>query len=176
MDRKRVRARRDRLIRGRAQSGDEINLLSDLGLDIVEHVVGVVAGEHLAAGDRSLGAGGPHLLDVVLVSGVDNRRNVEVGFALPAAEGDLAEHTVLVALALLKSNEVADVGFGESDGGVLLAGDGHGLNLRVALTGSEDDGANFVIESLKGDGAGGNRGDGGGKGEKSLGELHFGCC
>lgn len=148
-------------------------LLSDLGLNIVRQVVSVVAREDDAARHGRVGLGRVHLLDVVLVAGVDDGRDVEVGLALGAGELDLAEHAGGVLLALGDGVEVADVALGEVDGGLLRRVDGDGIHGPAVLVGSKVDGATDVIESPEGDLA--SRGQGGGaeSGENGGGELHL---
>ncbi|KAI6767204.1 hypothetical protein HG531_011564 [Fusarium graminearum] len=155
------------------EGGDEVNLLSNLGLDVVREPVAVVAGECLAARHGSVARGGPHLLDVVLVVGVDDSRDVEVSLAVPATEGDLTEHTRLVLLALLDSVEVTDVLVREGDGNVLATADGNGLRARETRVRSEDDGALLVIKSLEGDSGSGSIGSRGNEANESGSELHF---
>jgi hypothetical protein len=156
-----------------AKGLDEVDLGSDLGLDVVRKVVGVVAGEDLAARHGALGVGGPHLLDVVVIAGVDNGGDVKVGEAVPAAELDLAEHAGNVVLTLGDGVVVADPGVGEGDLLLLAAADGDGVEPSRLGVGSEVDGALNVVEGPEGDGGGLGEDSGGNEGHDGGGELHL---
>lgn len=162
-----------RLVGGRAQGGDEIRLVSDLGLDVIGEPVAVVAGEDLAAGHGKLGADGPHLLDVVVVVGVDDGRDIEVGLAQPATEVDLTEHASGLGTALLDSVEVADPRLGEGDGGLLGVADLDGLNGGETGVRGEEDISGVGVESAEGDSAGSSGGHGGDESHESLSEMHL---
>jgi hypothetical protein len=158
----------------RTECSDEVNLLSNLGLDIIGEPVGIVARELLAARHGRGTSLGPHLLDVVLVVGVDNGRDVEVRLAVPATEGDLTEHARLVLVALLDSVEVTDVLVREIDGNLLSTADSDGLGALKARVRGEDDGALLVIKGNKGDGGSSSVGSRGDEANESGSELHFG--
>lgn len=156
-----------------AQRLPQVNLLGDLGLDIVGEVVGVVAGEDLAARHGGVGASGPHLLDVAVVARSDDGRDVKVGQAVPAAKLDLTEHAGDVGLASGDSVVVADPGVGELDGLVLGAVDNDrvkGSRLGVA---GEVDGTLNVVEGPEGDGGGAGDSGRGNKGHDGGSEMHF---
>ena len=162
--------------RASAQRDNDVAVLGDLGLDVVGQVVGVVAREVLASGHEAL-IRGPHLLDVVLVQGVDDGRDVKVRLAI-SVEVDLAQHAGLVRLAIDDGVEVADPGVGEVDGGLLLVVDddrgyvrgGAAIGLNV---GSEVDGALLVVESHEGDGVGADGERGGDEGHGRGSEMHL---
>lgn len=159
--------------RARAKSGHEVDGVGDLGLDVVREVVSVRAGEDDAAGHGSQGTLGPHLLDVVLVSSVDNGGDVEEGLASVATEGDLAEHAVGLGLALSDGVEVADVVVREGDGDVLGVVAVDRSNLSVANRGGEVDGALDIVKGPEGDGGGvGGGGSGDEAGDHGR-ELHL---
>ena len=161
--------------RARAQCGHEFGGVGDLGLDIVPHPVGIVAREDLAARHGGHLILGPHLLDVVVVIGVDNGRDVEEGHATKGTKVDLAEHAGVVLLALLDGVEVANVLVSKVDGGVLLVADSDGGHLGRAGAGSEVDGALDVIQSPEGDGAGLGGGGRGDEADDGVGEMHLDC-
>lgn len=76
-----------------ADSNDEVGLLGRNRLDVVGRVVGGVAREDDASRDDGLGLGllkasRVHLLDSVVVVGVHDGRDVKVGQAIPAVEGN----------------------------------------------------------------------------------------
>jgi len=150
-----------------------VSLVSDLGLDIIREVVGVVAREALAAGHGLLGVGRVHLLDAVLVVGVNDSRDVEVGEAHPATKEQLAEHTGLVRGALSNSVEVALVVLRELNSGVLGVADGDRLNLGAARRGSEDDSTSDVVQGLESDLSSVNGGGSGSKAEERSSEMHL---
>jgi hypothetical protein len=155
------------------ESGDDVGLVSNLGLDIIGQVVGVVAREVLAARHGLLGVSGPHLLDAVLVVGVNDGRDIEVGEAHPASEEKLAKHAGLVLRALGDSVEVALVVLGELNGGVLSGADGDRLDLSAAGGRSEDNLASSVIKSLESDGSSVDSGGSGSKAEERSSEMHL---
>lgn len=155
------------------QSGDEIGLLGGLGLDIIGVPVGVVARPDLAAGHGPLTLLGPHLLDVVVVIGVDDGGHIEVGQADPAVEVDLTEHAGGVGLALLDGPVVADPVVGEGDSLVLLVVDGDGRKLLVSGVGSEGNGAGNTIQSPEGNAGGADGSGGGDEGHGGSSEMHF---
>lgn len=162
---------------GRAltKSGDDMGLLSDLGLDVVGKVVGVVAREFLAARHGGLGLGRPHLLDAVLVIGIDNGGDIEVGLSVLARELDLAKHARLVLLALFDGVEVANELVGELDGRLLRVVDLNGVEGVLVVVGSEVDCALRIVESPECDLVG--RADESGRAEKGKngsGEMHDG--
>lgn len=142
------------------------------GLDVVGKVVGKVAREGDTARDGLLLIGRPHLLDVVLVIGIDNGRDVEVRDVVPAIEGDLAEHARDVGLALPDCIPVSLPAMREGDGDVLVTRD-HGVwdlgGVRVA---GEVDGAVDGVLGHEGDRVLGGGHDGGGEEGDKLGELH----
>lgn len=150
-----------------------MSLLSHLGLDVIREPVDVVAREDFTARHGGEAAGGPHLLDVVVVVGVNNGRDVEVSLSLPATELDLAEHARDVLVTLLDGVVVANVVVGEVNSGLLLVADSHRVDFRGARAGSEVDGANLVVEGPEGDLASGDRGSSGSESQKSGGELHL---
>lgn len=150
-----------------------MGLVSDLGLDIIGEVVGVVAREVLAARHGLLGVGRPHLLDAVLVVGVNDGRDIEVSEAHPASEEKLTKHTGLVLGALSDGVEVALVVLGELNGGVLRRADGDGLDLRAARGRSEDNRASNVIKGLESDSSSVDSGGSGSKAEEGSSELHL---
>jgi len=75
-----------------AKKADEVVLMSSLGLDIIGMVVGVVAGEHLAAGDGMLPLGGHDDFHADVVARVDDGGDIEEGNSLKRVEGELAKH------------------------------------------------------------------------------------
>jgi hypothetical protein len=156
------------------QSLDEIDLVGNLGLDVIREPVAVVAREDFTAGSEASVLGGPHHLDVVMVVGVDNGRDVEVGHAVPATEVDLAEHTGDVGGTLLDSVVVADPSIGEGDNLLGSVADSDGGEVVEAGVGSEVDGSLNAVQSDKGDGSSEGSGRGGDESGESSSELH--CC
>lgn len=124
--------------------------MGDLGLDVIREPVGVVAGEDLAAGHGLAGVGGPHLLDVVMVGGVDNGRDVKVGEAVPAAELDFAEHARDVFSVGRIGIPVAYPRIRELNGGVLRGAHRDGFERRGAGVASEDQGTVNAVKSPEG--------------------------
>lgn len=179
--RRRSEPARPRLVRpgkgqaggARAQGGDDVGLRGGLGLDVVGQPVSVVAWEDLATGHGLLRRLGPHLLDVVLVVGVDDGRDVEVGQAVPAREVDLTQHARVVRLAILDGVEVADPRLGELDGRVLLVVDDDGGDIGRSRVAGEVDGALDVVEGPEGDSAGADGGRGGDEGHGRGSEMHL---
>lgn len=161
---------------GVAESGDEVLLLGDLGLDVIGQVISVVARPVLAArGDGGVGSR-VHHLDVAVVVGDDNGRNVEVGLAQPAVKGNLGKHAAAsVLLALLDSVGVADPAGGELNRGIVVAGDGDAVNGGHTSSRGEVNctlGA-VLVEEL--DGVGADHGGSGSNKSGELRELHFEC-
>lgn len=157
----------------RAERADEVRLGGDLGLDVVPDVIGVIARERLAARGRRLGRGGVHLLDAVVVVGLDDGRDVEVGEAVPSLEGDFAQHAGDVGLAVRDGVPVADPALGDGGGDLVVAGDLDGVELLVAGAGGEVDGPVGVVKGHEGDGVGGDRKGGGAEDRQNLSELHL---
>jgi hypothetical protein len=156
----------------RAQGSPEVDLVGDLGLDVIGKPVAVVAGEVLATRHGGEGDSGPHLLDVVVIAGVDNGRDIEVGQAVPAAELNLAEHAGLVLRAGLDSVPVADPSVGERDSGVLGTADGNAGERGRLRIGSEDKGALDVVEGPESNRGGAGDSGRGNKGHERSRELH----
>lgn len=153
--------------------------IANLGLDIIREVVGIVAGENLAARHRGLRGSAPHLLDVVLVIGVDDGRNIEVGLATPAREHDLSEHARLVLRALLDGVEVADVGVRELNSGLLGIAHSDGVDAVSILVRGEIDGSGLVVKGPESDGTSASKSSRADKGKDRGGEEHLefgGCC
>lgn len=148
-------------------------LSGDLGLDVIREVVGIVAREDDAARHGEVRVGRVHLLDAVLVVGVDDGRDVEVGLALPAGELDLAEHARLVVCTIGNSVEVADVLVRELDGSLLSAADDDRVDGEGVLVGGEVDGTLDIIQSPEGDRVRAGNGSGAGKGKDGSGEMHL---
>lgn len=113
------------------------------------------------------------LLDVVLVVGVDNGRDVEVGQALPATKVDLAEHAGSVVRTILDGVPVALPGVRESDGGVLARGGGDGVNVGAARVAGEVDGALSVVQGPEGNAGSAGESRGGNEGSNRSSEKHF---
>lgn len=152
-----------------------MSLVSNLGLLIVGQVVGVVAGELLAARVGGHGLGRVHLLDVVGVAGDNDGRNVKVGLAHPATEGHLAEHASASVLATLNDGPVvSNVLVRELDSGVLLVAHNDGVDVGISGVRGEVHGADLVVKSLEGDLGGSSVGSRGNKGHDSSSELHVG--
>lgn len=159
-----------------ADGDDDVLLMGNLGLDIIREVVGIVAREDHAARHGRLGVGREHLLDVVLVLGLDDGRDVEVSLALSTVELDLAEHARGVLLSLGDGVEVANVLVREGHSLLLRGVDLDGLHIPGVFVGGEVDGTADVVKGPEGDLSGGGNG---GRAEKSKdggGELHFGGC
>lgn len=129
----------------RAKSGDDVVLLGGFGLDVVGEVVGIVAGEDFTARHGALGLSRVHLLDAVLIVGVDNGGDVEEGQAVLARELDLAEHASLVLLALGDGVEVTDEVIRELDSLLLRAVDRHRVQGVLVVVGSEVDGTLNIV-------------------------------
>jgi len=157
-----------------AQGSHEVCLVGDLGLDIIRKPVGIVAWVHLAARHGPLALHGPHLLDVVVVLGADNGRDVKVGHVVPVVEVDLAEHARLVVLALLDGIEVSLPLLGrEGNLGLFLAVHNYTRDRHIALTGSEVDSARRVVQGPESDGAGSDGSSRGKKSQSGGSEAHF---
>jgi hypothetical protein len=156
------------------KGSDEINLLSNLGLDVVGEPVAVVTREGLATRHGGVAGLGPHLLDIVLVVGVNDSRDVEVGLAVPATEGDLTEHTGLVLGTLLDGVEVTNVLVREVNGNLLSTAHGNGLGALETRIRGEDNGTLLVIEGDEGDCASSSVGSRGNEASESSSELHVG--
>jgi hypothetical protein len=156
----------------RAQGSPEVDLVGDLGLDVIGKPVAVVAREDLAARHGVLGAGGPHLLDVAVVGGVDNGRDVKVGQAVPAVELDLAEHAGNVGTALGDGVEVANIVVGELNGGPLGTAHSDGVHGEGVLIADEVDGAHNVVEGPEGDAGGAGKGSRADEAKDSGRETH----
>lgn len=157
----------------RAKSADEVALLGSLSLDVIREVVGVVAGEVDTARHGLIGLSREHLLDVVLVVGVDNGRDVEVGQSVPAAKVNLAKHAGDVGIALLDGVEVALPGVREGNSGVLAAVDGDGGNISIARVAGEVDGALNIVQGPEVDGGGGRESRRGNESSNRGSEMHF---
>jgi hypothetical protein len=162
--------------RSLTESGDEVVLFSDLGLDVIREVVGVVAGEHLAARHGGLRVGRVHLLDVGLVVGINDGRDVEVGGATPARELDLTEHTGLVLLTISDGVEVADILIRELNSGLLGVAHSDRVHDVRVLVGSEVDGALDIIKSPEGDGRSVGESGRASKSKDRGGEMHLEEC
>lgn len=135
----------------RAQGAHEVILVGDLGLNVIRKPVDIVAGEHLTTRHGPRLCGRPHLLDVVVVLGVNNGRDVKVVQLVPAREGNLAKHAWDVVLAVLDGVEVADPSIREGNSGVLLAVDLDGLHSRLTSVASEVDSTLNGVEGPEGD-------------------------
>lgn len=157
-----------------AESGDEVRLVGNLGLDIVGEVVGVVARKYRAARHGRLAASGIHLLDIVLVVGVDDGGDIEVGHAAPSAKVDLTKHTRSIFLALLDSVIVTDPLVREVDNSLLLVVAGDRGDLGETRVRGEVDGADEVIEGPEGDTGGAGGSCGGNESQSRGSETHFG--
>lgn len=152
-----------------------MSLGSDLGLDIIRQVVGVVAREALATRGGLLGFGRVHELDAVLVVGINNGRDIEVGEAHPAAEEQLTEHTRLVVGALGNGVEVTLVVVRELNSGVLSVVDGDGLNLGTARRWGEDNLASDIVQGLEGNRSSVDSNGSGSEAEERSSEMHLDC-
>ena len=128
-----------------AEGDNDGGLLGGLGLDVVGQVVGVVAGEGLAARGRGLGLGRVHHVDTVVVSGVDDGRDIEVGQAVPALEVDLGEHAGDVVAAAGDSVGVANEAVAKSDIDGGTAGNGDGVDTLDTGAGGDVDGTLSVV-------------------------------
>lgn len=136
-----------------AQGDDDVGLVGDLGLDVVGQVVGVVAGEGVAARDGGVGGfSRVHEHDVVGVGGVDNGGHVKVGRTAPALEVDLGEHAGDVRVAGSDSVGVANEASREVDGDGGTSSDGDRVHGRDALAGGDVDGAVNAVGGDKGEG------------------------
>jgi ApbE superfamily uncharacterized protein (UPF0280 family) len=157
-----------------AQDGDDVVLLSDLGLHIVPDVVGVVTGEVVAARRGALGLSRVHDLDVGLVSGINDGRDVKVSLAVPATELDLTQHARAVVAALGNSVEVADKRVGEVNRGILGAVDIDRVQEVLVVVGSEVNGTLHIVNGAESDLVGaGESSSGTQKGKGRSSEMHF---
>ena len=136
-------------------------------------VVSIVAGKLHAARHGRLDVGRPHLLDIVLVVGVDNGRDVKVSEAHPAGKVYLSEHTGNIGATVLDGIEVANVTLGERDVLLLPSLDHDWVHRRGARAGSEVDGAVNSVERPEGNGtAGAGESSRGHQGSDSIEEAH----
>jgi len=156
-----------------AKSDDDVVLGGDLGLNVVRKVVGIVAREDDTSRHGVERFGRVHLLDVALVVGVNDSRDVEVSLALPASELHLAEHTRRVLLAISDGVEVANILLGELNSGLLAAADNDGVGTVDVVIGGEVDGTLDIIKSPEGDGAGASESGRASKGKDGRGEMHL---
>ena len=148
--------------------------MGGLGLDVVGEVVGKVAREDDAARDGLLLAGGPHLLDVVLVIGVDDGRDVKVGDAIPRVEGNLAQHAGDDGLTISDGEPVSLPAVSDLDRHVLSTGNLGVWDLGHVGVAGEVDCAVKVVLGHKGDRVGSVGGNCGRQERDELGELHIG--
>lgn len=135
----------------RTQGDDDVSALSSLGLHGVGVVIGVIAGELSAAGDRRLGVGRVHLVDVGGVVRVHNGRDVKVGGAGVAVPGELSQHTWHIVTTVRIGIVVANPVLRDSDSDVLTGGDRGVFDVLQAGVGSPDDGTVGVIHGHEGD-------------------------
>lgn len=155
-----------------AEGDDDVVAGGRFGLDVVRQVVGVGACKAPAARDRLLGVDRVHLVDALLIVGLDNGRHVKVGgirVRVPSKLGQHARHAQVVARRHRVA--VASPAVGELDGDVLTGGDLGVFNFRVARP---DDGAGDVVHGHVGDMVGGT----GQRGRGQESELHavLHCC
>lgn len=150
------------------EGDDDVAAGGGLGLDVIREVVGVGAGECHAAGHRSFGVGRVHLVDASRVLRVDDGRDIEVGGACIAVEGELGQHTGGVGSAAGVRVRVASPAIRDGDTDRLTGRDRGIFNLGGT---SPDDGAVGAVHGLEGDSVGGadHRGQGG---NNELVELH----
>ena len=135
-----------------AEEADEGVVGGAEGGDVVGLVVGVGAGEGLAARQRGVAVLGEDHLDAVDVVGVDDGRDVKVVGARVPVPAHLAEHAWDVGGPVVVRVPVADPGVGEIDAGGAVACDGDGIDGRERLLGREDDvaGRTVLVDELDG--------------------------
>lgn len=156
-----------------SQDGDNVVFLSDLGLYIVREVVGIIAGEVITARHRAVGIGRVHNLDVGLVVGINDGRNVKVSLAIPATKFDLSQHAGYVLVTLLDGVEVADKLVREIDSGVTGAVNLDRVKEVLVVIGSEVDGALHTVNGAEGNLTGAGKRGRSQKGQDRSGELHL---
>jgi len=152
---------------------DEVVLAGGLGLQVVRVVVGVVAGERLAARHWLHGTSREELLDVVHVIGVDDGRDVEIDQIIPTTEVDLAEHAGNVGLAVRDSVEVASPARGEVDSGVPRTADVDRRKLGQVSVAGEVDGTLNLIQGPECDARSAGDSRGGDESSNGKSETHF---
>lgn len=136
-----------------AESDNDVVAGGGFGLDVIRQVVGVGACEGPAARDGVLGIDRVHLVDALLVIGVDNGRHVKVrgiGVRVPSKLGQHARRAQV--LAGRHRVAIASPAVGELNGDVLTGGDISVVDGRVA---SPDNGAVGAVHGRKGNIIGG---------------------
>jgi hypothetical protein len=163
-----------------AKGAVQLSLRGGDGLNIVGEVVGSVAREDGAARHQSLDrdgvlAGGPHLVDTIVVISVDNGGDIKVSNVVPALEGNLTEHAAGVVGTLRDGVPVANPTRREGDSLGAEASNLDRVDLGVARARSEDDLAGGAVLADKGDSVGstGNSGSGSDHGGDLGEETHF---
>lgn len=157
-----------------AEKTDELVFLGGEGSDVVPFVVGVRAGEGLAARDGLRAVLGHEHLYPVVVVGVNNGGDVEVGVACETVEAELTEHAWLVLGAGGDRVEVSDPGVGEGCISSTHAWDDEGWDLFEGRLRGEVDGSFGVVLVDEVDCVGGSEGCKRGGCEEGSSEMHFG--
>lgn len=142
------------------EGDDDVVAGGGLGLDVVRVVVGVAAREALAAGDGRLRVRGVHLVNTRVVVRVDDRRNVKVGGARIAIEGELRKHARCGLSARRDGEGITDPPCWDGDGDGLASRDS---GVRQGGTASPHNGPVGAVHGLEGDGVVGA--DQGGQGQ-----------
>jgi len=129
------------LVADGAEEADEVASVGAESSDVIPLVVGVGAGEGLAAGDWGAAVKREEHLDAVVVIWVDDGGDIKVGGASEAVEACLSEHTWDIGGSLRDGVPVANPAGWEGLVGGLGAGDDElGDALKASVWG-EDDGA-----------------------------------
>jgi len=129
------------LVADGAEEADEVASVGAESSDVIPLVVGVAAGEGLAARDWGAAVEREDHLDAVVVIWVDDGRDIEVGGASKAVETDLSEHAWNVGGSIRDGVPVANPAGWEGLVGGLGAGDDELGDALKASVWSEDDGA-----------------------------------
>ena len=129
------------LVADGAEEADEVASVGAESSDVIPLVVGVAAGEGLAARDWGAAVEREDHLDAVVVIWVDDGRDIEVGGASKAVETDLSEHAWNVGGSIRDGVPVANPAGWEGLVGGLGAGDDELRDALKASVWSEDDGA-----------------------------------
>ena len=156
-----------------SDKADKFVVVGGKSLDIIPLVVGVGAGESLAARDRLVGILWEEHLDTVDVVRVDNGGDIKVGCSSKAVESNLAKHAWDIFRSLGDRVKVTNPSSWEGDIASGEAFDSEFVNGRQTLLCGEDNGTGGAVLIDKVNCVGGSHGcKRGGCEEDSVDELH----